>query len=58
MKSKTAIVRKNRLNWMISEIMVRKRIYENIFGNYKMNYLDITLIVYIFLSRILLFFFS
>ena len=49
---------------MISEIMVRKRIPEGIFGNYQMNYwtefdlyIDIILIVDIFCVNILITFF-
>ena len=48
---------------MISEMIVRKRIYEGIFGNYQMKYFrefnlhaDIVLIVYMFCVKIILFF--
>ena len=47
--------KKKKLNWMISEILVRKRILEGILGNYQMNYItefdldvDIVLMIYIF----------
>ena len=46
---------------MMSEIMVRRRIYEGILGNYLINYLtefdvfiDIVLILHMFYARILL----
>ena len=39
-RSKTALVLQfSRLNWMISEIRVRKRIQKSIFRNYRKDYL-------------------